>query len=126
MYYLPEAKPLSSQKISRLLASVTQEKIDEYFKLRHERLVESHQQRKQLANNNGTYIPPMIMAIDSTSISTYSQSIENAAFGHAKQDDFLKQINLTLCVDYATGDVCYAYESEGSIYMDPLECATDF
>ncbi len=115
MYYLPEAKPLSSQKISRLLASVTQEKIDEYFKLRHERLVESHLQRKQLANKQGIYIPPMIMAIDSTSISTYSQSIENAAFGHAKQDDFLKQVNLTLCVDYETGDVCYAYESEGSV-----------
>ena len=68
-----------------------------------------------VADKNGIYIPPMMMAIDSTSISTYSQSIENAAFGHAKQDDFLKQVNLTLCVDYETGDVCYAYESEGSI-----------
>ena len=57
----------------------------------------------------------MMMAMDSTSISTYSKTIDDAAFGHAKQDDFLKQVNLTLCVDYASGDVCYAYESEGSV-----------
>lgn len=57
----------------------------------------------------------MMMAIDSTSIGTYSTTIEDAAYGHAKQDDFLKQVNLTLCVDYETGDTCYAYESEGSI-----------
>lgn len=57
----------------------------------------------------------MMMAIDSTSISTWSESIDNAAFGHAKQDDFLKQVNLTFCIDYFTGDLCYAYESEGSV-----------
>ena len=56
-----------------------------------------------------------MMAIDSTSISTYSETIDDAAYGHAQQNDFLKQVNLTLCVDYATGDTCYAYESEGSI-----------
>ena len=115
MYYLPDAQPLSSQKISRLLATVTQEKIDNYFKLRLSRLTELHQQRKEYAHKKGQYVPPLMMAMDSTSISTYSKSIDDAAFGHAKQDDFLKQVNLTLCVDYESGDVCYAYESEGSV-----------
>ena len=115
MYYLPDAQPLSSQKINRLLATVTQEKIDNYFKLRHSRLTELHQQRKEYAHKKGQYVPPMMMAMDSTSFSTYSKSIDDAAFGHAKQDGFLKQVNLTLCVDYESGDVCYAYESEGSV-----------
>lgn len=113
--YLPEAEPLSSQNISSILASVTQEQIDQYFNLRHNRLVEKHNIIIDNANKQGIAIPPIIMAVDSTSISTYSETITDAAYGHAKQDDFLKQINLTLCVDYDTGDTCYAYECEGSI-----------
>jgi hypothetical protein len=115
MNYLPEAEPLSSQNISSILASVTQEPIDQYFNLRHNRLVEKHNIIIDNANKQGIAIPPIIMAVDSTSISTYSETITDAAYGHAKQDDFLKQINLTLCVDYDTGDTCYAYECEGSI-----------
>lgn len=57
----------------------------------------------------------MMMTIDSTSISTWPDTIDNAAYGHAKQDNFLKQVNLTFCIDYFTGDLCYAYESEGSV-----------
>ena len=115
MNYLPNAEPLSSQKISYLLSQVQQEQIDEYFVLRYNRIIANHNVLKEKAKEQGIELPPMMMAIDSTSISTYSETIDNAAFGHAKQDDFLKQINLTLCVDYATGDTCYAYESEGSI-----------
>lgn len=111
MYYLPDAHPLSSWDITSLLSKVTQEKIDSYFSLRHDRILAEHKAKlkddKQLA--------PLLMAIDSTSISTYSDTIDNASFGHSKQDKFLKQINLTLCADYDTGDICYAYESEGSI-----------
>jgi hypothetical protein len=115
MNYLPDAEPLSSQNISNILASVTQEQIDEYFNLRHNRLVEKHNIIIDNANKQGIAIPPIIMAVDSTSISTYSETITDAAYGHAKQDDFLKQINLTFCVDYETGDTCYAYECEGAI-----------
>lgn len=115
MYYLPDAKPLSSQTISTLLASVNQENMDKYFSLRQTRLSKIHKEIKADAAKAGKEVTPMMMAIDSTSISTYSQTIGNAAYGHAKQDDFLKQVNLTLCVDYKSGDVCYAYESEGSV-----------
>lgn len=115
MNYLPNAKPLSSQNISKILATVTQEQIDQYFKLRHNRLINAHNDIIDNAKKQGIKVPPIIMAVDSTSISTYSETINDATYGHAKQDDFLKQINLTLCVDYATGDTCYAYECEGSI-----------
>ena len=57
----------------------------------------------------------MYMALDSTAISTFSMTIEDAAYGHAKQNPELKQINLTLAVDFLNGDVCYAREDEGSI-----------
>ena len=115
MYYLPDAEPLSSQQISNLLAKVSQKNMEQYFALRHNRLAAIHETEKSKAEASGTAAAPMMMAIDSTSISTYSQTIDNAAFGHAKQDSFLKQVNLTLCVDYKSGDVCYAYESEGSV-----------
>lgn len=115
MNYLPGAKQLSSQQISDLLSKVNQEQIDQYFKMRYDRIAGKYQSRIEESKKNAPTLNPMTIAIDSTSIATYSESIGDAAFGHAKQDDFLKQINLTLCVDYETGDVCYGYESEGSI-----------
>lgn len=115
MHYLPGAAPLSSQKISTILAKVNQENIDQYFKLRHERVTKDHLKREEEARKLNLKLSPMMMAIDSTSIGTWSETIDNAAYGHAKQDDFLKQINLTFCIDYFTGDLCYAYESEGSV-----------
>lgn len=115
MHYLPGAAPLSSLQISTILAKVNQENIDQYFKLRHERVTKDQLKREEEARKLNLKLSPMMMAIDSTSISTCSQTIDNAAYGHAKQDDFLKQINLTFCIDYFTGDLCYAYESEGSV-----------
>lgn len=107
MNWLSDIKPLSSQDISELLGEISQIKMDQYFKLRYERAVAAHRQK-----NADT---PIALALDSTSISTYSTTIDNAAFGHAKSDAHLKQVNLSLCTDYETGDVCYAYESEGSV-----------
>ena len=115
MNYLPDAYPLSSQQICKILAKADQGKMDEYFKLRYKATVASYNDKKAEARKNGLTLPPMMMAIDSSSIGTYSTTIENAAFGHAKQDDFLKPVNLTYCTDYYTGDTCYAYESEGSV-----------
>lgn len=55
------------------------------------------------------------IALDSTAISSYSQTSEDAVYGHAKQDPELKLVNYTLGVDYFSGEVVYVYESEGSI-----------
>ena len=53
--------------------------------------------------------------MDSTALSTYSVTISNAAYRYTKQNPELRQVNFTLGLDYLKGDVCYAYESEGSI-----------
>ena len=108
--YLPGAAPLDGWKISALLASVSQERIDAYFKDRYESIME-RRRRAGLTSASGR---PMLMAVDSTGISTWSETIGDAAYGHAKQDPFLKQVNLTICADYETGDACYANISEGS------------
>lgn len=109
--WLPGACPLSGQRISEILNKVNQELMDQYFVLRFNRIRQKYQTQGQTVQRNR----PMLLAVDSTSINTYSQSIEDAAYGHAKQDEGLRQINFTLCVEYDSGDVCYGYESEGSI-----------
>lgn len=103
MVYLPEAQMLSGQRISECLSTVTQAKMDSFFKLRHERA-------KQARGTDGFGA----LALDSTSISTYSNTIADACFGHAKQNPELKQVNLTFACDYSTGEALYAYEAEGS------------
>ncbi len=122
--WLPVSAPLSSQRISELLAQVDHEDMVNYFRLRFDRSKENYQrwleEIEQNAKKNGSVMPPstmqkMYMALDSTAISTFSMTIEDAAYGHAKQNPELKQINLTLAVDFLNGDVCYAREDEGSI-----------
>ena len=122
--WLPVSAPLSSQSISELLAQVDHEDIVNYFRLRFDRSKANYQkwleEIEQNAKKNGSVMPPstmqkMYMALDSTAISTFSMTIEDAAYGHAKQNPELKQINLTLAVDFLNGDVCYAREDEGSI-----------
>ena len=122
--WLPVSAPLSSQRISELLAQVDHEDMVNYFRLRFDRSKENYQkwleELTQNAKKKGSATAPstlqkMYMALDSTAISTFSMTIEDAAYGHAKQNPELKQINLTLAVDFLNGDVCYAREDEGSI-----------
>ncbi|WP_302310575.1 IS1634 family transposase [Parasutterella excrementihominis] len=122
--WLPVSAPLSSQRISELLAQVGHEDMVNYFRMRFDRSKENYQkwleEIKQEAKKKDSVMPPstlqkMYKALDSTAISTYSMTIEDAAYGHAKQNPELKQINLTLAVDFLNGDVCYAREDEGSI-----------
>ena len=122
--WLPVSAPLSSQRISELLAQVDHGDMVNYFRLRFDRSKENYQkwleELTQNAKKKGSATAPstlqkMYMALDSTAISTFSMTIEDAAYGHAKQNPELKQINLTLAVDFLNGDVCYAREDEGSI-----------
>jgi len=120
--WLPVSAPLSSQRISELLAQVDHGDMVNYFRL--DRSKANYQkwleELTQNAKKKGSATAPstlqkMYMALDSTAISTFSMTIEDAAYGHAKQNPELKQINLTLAVDFLNGDVCYAREDEGSI-----------
>lgn len=103
--WLPESGPIDSRRISELLAEITDDNMGQYFALRHQRAM------KQAKENR----LGMTLSFDSTSISTYSETIHEAAFGKAKQDPELKQINLNLLCDHATGDVLFASTDEGSV-----------
>ena len=55
---------------------------------------------------------PIEYALDNTSISTYSDTIAEAQFGHAKRDPDLKQINYTVICDQCSGDIVFAHMYE--------------
>ena len=103
--WLPESEPIDSRRISELLAEITDDNIAQYFALRHQRALKRAKEHKL----------GMTLSFDSTSISTYSETIQEAAFGKAKQDPELKQVNLNLLCDHASGDVLFAGTDEGSV-----------
>lgn len=103
-HYLPKGEPIDARRLSELLADVTDEAVENYFKQRYAK----RQSRKK-------DVAPLLLALDSTSISTYSDTVAEAAYGYAKRDAHLRQINLTLVCDEENGEVVYAYHSNGSI-----------
>lgn len=99
-----------------MLSKITHQDITSYLKLRNHRCVEHFNKVKTQAEELKKPGPGFrYLALDSTALSTYSVTISSAAYGYAKQNPELRQVNFTLGVDYLNGDVCYAYESEGSI-----------
>ena len=115
-HWLPKARTFSGQRISEMLSKITHQDITFYLKLRNHRCVEHFNKVKTQAEELKKPGPRFrYLALDSTALSTYSVTISSAAYGYAKQNPELRQVNFTLGVDYLNGDVCYAYESEGSI-----------
>ena len=70
---------ISSQRSSELFANITEHAKQNFFKLQGERRLETE-----------------YLAYDTTSISSYSQSIKMVKYGHNKDYDPLPQINLAL------------------------------
>ena len=115
-HWLPKARTFSGQRISEMLSKITHQDITSYLKLRNHRCVEHFNKVKTQAEELKKPGPRFrYLALDSTALSTYSVTISSAAYGYAKQNPELRQVNFSLGVDYLNGDVCYAYESEGSI-----------
>lgn len=100
--WLPDVTPLSGQRISEILSKVTPEHTEDYYKLRFERAKKSNPQG-------------MTLSFDSTSLSTYSTTITDATWGHAKQNPDLKQVNYLVVCDHDSGDVVYAFSFDGSV-----------
>lgn len=115
-HWLPKARTFSGQRISEMLSKITHQDITSYLKLRNHRCVEHFNKVKTQAEELKKPGPRFrYLALDSTALSAYSVTISSAAYGYAKQNPELRQVNFTLGVDYLNGDVCYAYENEGSI-----------
>lgn len=93
---LPFQKPLDAAQISRLFSGISADEIDRFLK-KLNKLQTEIEQNKNVGKVNTYY------ALDSTSISTYSDSITKAQWGHNKDGDALKQINLLMLVNQETG-----------------------
>lgn len=119
--YMPGLKPISGQRLSEVLSKVQRTHMDAFYKRRHEKALSRARtaQEKALTQyphlKNSPLLPPLQLAFDSTSISTYSDSILDAEWGKNKQDESLKQINLCLVADQVSHEVLYAHEYQGSI-----------
>lgn len=115
--YLGNIAPVSGQRISELLSRVTSAKTDMFFKQRFNTLLEAaRKDREERARTDpDAATEPLSIAFDSTSISTYSNTIANAEYGHAKANPELRQINLALACDQKTGEIVFSREYAGSI-----------
>lgn len=78
-HHHPHGEVITSQRSSELFASITEEARQKFFRLQGKRRVEQE-----------------YLAYDSTSISSYSQSLRQVRYGKNKDHEHLAQINLTL------------------------------
>lgn len=99
--YLKNSKLLTDQRISEILAKVSVQDFEKFFLKRHKAKL---QEDRKLS-----------YALDNTSISTYSETIEDAEYGYAKRDPHLKQINYTFVCDQEDGEIIFAHTYQGSI-----------
>lgn len=111
--WLPKSKRLTGQTISEILASVSREQVVDYFRLRHNR--QGAVWEEIYKTNPELRFKPIEYALDNTSISTYSNTLSEAQYGHAKRDPELKQINYTVICDQRTGDIVFTYMYDGSV-----------
>ena len=99
--YLKNSKLLTDQRISEILAKVSVQDFEKFFLNRHKAKLQDDCK--------------LSYALDNTSISTYSETIEDAEFGYAKRDPHLKQINYTFVCDQEDGEIIFAHTYQGSI-----------
>lgn len=94
---LPYHRPLDIGCITRFLQHVDSAKLDNFFvKLNQYCIAEEEKQK-----NNVYY------ALDSTSISTCAKELDFSEWGHNKDGDLLKQINIVMLVNQKTGCPLY-------------------
>lgn len=94
-------EPLASQRISELLASISFDQRQQYMKLR---LASSTQ-----ANGSNYW------AFDTTSISSFSETLNKAAFGHNKEDPDMAMLKIALLIDECSGEPLYYKVLDGSV-----------
>lgn len=101
---LPFHKPLSISSITRLFQNIKAKDIDKFLTTLNKLSIE--EEDKDSTN--------VYYALDSTSISTYSNSLTDAAWGHNKDGDQLEQINVLFLVNQKTGCPLYYRYYSGS------------
>lgn len=106
MTYMPYRGNIDSSAASRLLKSITLPKIEEFLELMSKKWMEEHHSDQKT---------PIFLALDSTSISTYSQELDQAERGHNKDGDDLDQLNILMLADHKTGLPVYFRLYNGAV-----------
>lgn len=102
---LPYQRPMCSSVISRLFKRITPDKIDRFISIMNDMYFEN-----KLLQNEHLYL-----ALDSTSISTQSECLSKAEYGHNKDLDPTKQINILMLVDQSNGMPIFYRAYDGSV-----------
>ncbi|SPT70673.1 IS1634 family transposase [Anaerobiospirillum thomasii] len=101
---LPYHRPLNIGSITKLLQHIDDDSIDHFLKK-----LNKFTQETEDSNQKNIYY-----ALDSTSISTYAKDLSYAEWGHNKDGDTLKQINVVFLVNQRTGCPLYYRVFSGS------------
>lgn len=94
----PYGKTISSPKSSELFSNITDQQVQEFFRL---------QGRRRIAEEYWAY--------DSTSISSYSETLRQVQYGKNKENDKLPQLNLLLVFGEKSGLPFYYRKLAGNI-----------
>ena len=94
----PYGADIASPRSSEFFASITDEQVNKFFKLQGKRRVEEE-----------------YWAYDSTSISSYSETLAQVQYGKNKEDDKLPQLNLLLVFGEESGLPFYYRKLAGNI-----------
>ena len=87
---LPYPRPLSPSAVTRLFQRIELRDVRRYFLLMRSYLQEDEDNK-------------IILALDSTSISSYSTRLTHIEYGKNKDDDALPQLNVLFLVDQKSG-----------------------
>lgn len=102
---LPWPRPLTPGAMSRLCSSVEQKDLDTFISKLSEEYQRLHPDPEGIRK----------VALDSTSISTYSAKLPAAEFGHNKDGDDLRQINVMFVTEEKTGIPLFWKEYSGNV-----------
>ncbi len=104
--FLPWPRPLNDSQITRLFKSVSHDELMQFFNALN---------RAYCRKFGEAFYNNVFVALDSTSISTYSNNLTQKEFGHNKDGDALPQINYLLVCDEVYGLPIYAKTYKGNV-----------
>lgn len=105
-HWLPWFRPLNDGQISRLFQSVTADEVMNFF---------ANLNRNYYKKFGDEFYKKVFVALDSTSISTYSECLSQKEFGHNKDGDDIPQINYLMVCDESTGLPIYGKTYKGNV-----------
>lgn len=106
IHWLPWSYQMNDTQLNTLFKGITQNDIISLFKALN------REYRKRFGDE---FYKRMFLALDSTSISTYSTKLSYAEYGHNKDGDDIKQINFLLVCEESYGLPIYGKIYKGNV-----------